>query len=103
MTGAFAGLRAVVVGFGVSGRAAASVLAEEGASVLVSERRSIEELQTIETGAAGREGEGPVTPGPGVTFAGGGHRPEHLDGADVVVVSPGVPEHAPIVQWAANG
>ncbi|MDP8956323.1 MAG: UDP-N-acetylmuramoyl-L-alanine--D-glutamate ligase [Actinomycetota bacterium] len=101
MTGAFAGLRAVVAGFGVSGRAAVSVLAEEGASVLVTESRSFEEIQALAMTAD--EGDAPLTVPPGVTFEGGGHRNEHLDGADVLVVSPGVPEHAPIVQRALSG
>ncbi len=98
MTGEFAGLKAVVVGFGVSGRAATSVLAEAGASVLVTETRSMDELMAVALDDA--KGDGPLTVPPGVTFAGGGHRPEHVEGADVVVVSPGVPEHAPVVQWA---
>jgi UDP-N-acetylmuramoylalanine--D-glutamate ligase len=100
MTGAFAGLKTVVVGFGVSGRAAASVLADEGASVLVTETRSMEEL--IAAASDDANGDGPLTLPAGVTFAGGGHRPEHLEGADLVVVSPGVPEHAPVVQWAVE-
>ncbi len=99
MTGDFAGLRAVVAGFGVSGRAAASVLADEGASVLVTETRSMEDLIAA---ASTEDGDGSVTPPTGVTFAGGGHRPEHLEGADLLVVSPGVPEHAPVVQWAVE-
>jgi UDP-N-acetylmuramoylalanine--D-glutamate ligase len=83
MTGEFAGLKAVMVGFGVSGRAATSVLAEEGASVLVTESRSMDELIAAATDDA--KSNGPFTVPPGVTFAGGGHRPEHLEGADVVV------------------
>ena len=101
MTGAFTGMRAVVVGFGVSGRAAATVLAAEGASVLVSETRSLEDLRARAAAAASDpEQEAAFMIPQGIEIAGGGHRREHLDGADVVVVSPGVPEHAPILQWA---
>ncbi len=86
--GAFAGQVAVVVGLGSSGRAAARVLAEEGATVRVSERRR-EELDTT------------ALPD-GVELLAGGHVPEHLDGATLVVTSPGVPEHEPILVWAAD-
>jgi UDP-N-acetylmuramoylalanine--D-glutamate ligase len=36
----------------------------------------------------------------GLEVLAGGHTPEHLDGATLVVVSPGVPERAPIIRWA---
>ncbi len=81
------GRRVVVVGLGVSGLAAAEALSDEGAAVLVSEAR-------------------PLTDPPasllerGVEIRGGGNDLSHLDGADSVVVSPGVPEDAPIVQEA---
>ena len=100
MSAAFSGLRAVVVGFGVSGRAAATVLAEEGASVLVTETRSIEELRLQAANDRHNEVGGIPPVPPNVEVVGGGHRPEHLDGANVLVVSPGVPEHAPVVRWA---
>ena len=80
------GERVVVVGFGASGRAAANVLASEGARVLVSERRSLEEFDG-------------VTPA-GVELRAGGHAPEHLDGATLVVASPGVAPDAPVLGWA---
>jgi len=82
--GAFAGKRAVVIGFGVSGRAAARVLVEEGAEVRVSEVRPAGELEVPDDLD-------------GVLMLAGGHRDEHLDGASVVIVSPGVPESAPLV------
>jgi UDP-N-acetylmuramoylalanine--D-glutamate ligase len=91
---AFAGERAVVVGLGASGLAAARVLVEEGAAaVRVTERRPAGELPT-ETAAAVHD--------LGVEVAAGGHRPEHLDGATLVVTSPGVPEREPILVWAAD-
>ena len=86
MSGAFAGERAVVVGAGESGRAAAHVLVQEGADVRLSEREEHgpdEELAAI-----------------GVPVLAGGHRAEHLDGATLVVVSPGVHRRAEIIRWA---
>jgi UDP-N-acetylmuramoylalanine--D-glutamate ligase len=86
LSGAFAGERAVVVGLGVAGAAAAEVLAEEGASVLVTEARAVEASPRL------RE--------LGVDVAAGGHEPSHLEGASLVVVSPGVPPDAPVLAWA---
>lgn len=87
--GAFAGHRFVVVGLGVAGRAAARVLAEEGARVLATEARPAvdgsAELEAL-----------------GVDVRLGGHAPEHLEGADAVVASPGVPEHAEVLRWASE-
>jgi UDP-N-acetylmuramoylalanine--D-glutamate ligase len=88
---AFSGERAVVIGLGASGLAAARVLAEEGAEVRVSERRPMAELD----GAAALAGLEAL----GVEVLAGGHRPEHLDGATLVVTSPGVSEHAPVLAW----
>ncbi len=84
---AFDGERVVVVGLGVAGRAAAQVLAEEGASVRVTELRpdvdGVDELRAL-----------------GVEVMCGGHEPRHLEGATALVPSPGVPEHAAVVAWA---
>lgn len=87
----FDGERAVVVGLGASGLAAARVLAEEGASVRVTEALAVERL----AGAAELRALG-------VRVLGGGHRREHLDGATLVVTSPGVPEASPVLAWAAD-
>ncbi len=87
MTRAFAGERAVVVGYGTSGRAAAAVLLDEGADVRVTEERPRTEV-----------GE----PDPEVDLRAGGHQPEDLDRATLVVLSPGVPEHAPVIGWARD-
>ncbi|MEX2203300.1 MAG: UDP-N-acetylmuramoyl-L-alanine--D-glutamate ligase [Actinomycetota bacterium] len=89
MSGAFAGERAVVVGLGVAGLAAARVLAEEGADVRVSEARPDvgEPVELRELG---------------IEVLGGGHAPGHLDGATLVVVSPGVPSSAPVIVWARD-
>ncbi|HZD17328.1 MAG TPA: UDP-N-acetylmuramoyl-L-alanine--D-glutamate ligase [Actinomycetota bacterium] len=87
MSGAFAGERAVVLGMGVAGTAAAEALAEEGADVRVSEIREDVEVP-------------PELRALGVRPLGGGHRPEHLEGATLVVASPGIPPHAPVMGWA---
>jgi UDP-N-acetylmuramoylalanine--D-glutamate ligase len=87
--GAFAGARVMVAGLGVSGRAAARVLAEEGASVLVSE-------------AAQGEDPGDELERLGVEMRVGGHHPDHLEGATLVILSPGVPPAAPVIGWARD-
>jgi len=91
VTGAFEGRRVVVVGLGASGRAAARVLTEEGARVLVSERRALEDVDGVTE-----------LESLGVELYGDGHRLEHLDGADLLVVSPGVPEGARVLDWARD-
>jgi UDP-N-acetylmuramoylalanine--D-glutamate ligase len=88
MSGPFDGERAVVVGFGASGRAASRALRDAGADVMVSEVRSEEQLAP--------------EPGLDVKVLGGGHRPEHLNGATLVVVSPGIPQGAPVIAWARD-
>lgn len=85
----YANRRVLIVGLGASGDAAARVLVDEGASVRVSEARS----EVPEAEALRRIG---------VEVLDGGHAPAHLDGVDLVVVSPGVPEHAPVLAWAAD-
>ncbi len=87
MSGAFEGERFVVVGLGVAGRAAARVLAEEGAFVVVTEERP------------SPEGDDELVRR-GVEIRTGGHEPSHLDGATAVIPSPGVPERAPVLAWA---
>jgi UDP-N-acetylmuramoylalanine--D-glutamate ligase len=99
VTGVFAGERALVVGFGISGRAAASVLKAEGAKIRVSEARSLEQVRgdadRTDTDEPAR-----LEPGPDVEVLAGGHRREHLEGVTLVVVSPGVPEGAEVLGWA---
>jgi UDP-N-acetylmuramoylalanine--D-glutamate ligase len=90
LSGRFAGERAVVVGAGVAGIAAAQVLAAEGAEVTVSERSDERSLGD----AAAR------LRALGVRLEAGGHEPGHLEGATLVVTGPGVPERAPILGWA---
>jgi UDP-N-acetylmuramoylalanine--D-glutamate ligase len=81
------GRRFLVVGLGVAGRAAACALADEGASVRVTEARS-----DVEGADALRAA--------GIDVRLGTHRPEDLEGVDAVVASPGVPQHAPVLAWA---
>ena len=89
MSGRFEVERAVVVGAGVAGLGAAHVLADEGARVVVSEERTLRGTPVAsELTALGAE------------LRDGGHDPEHLDGATLVVVGPGVHPDAPVVGWA---
>ena len=92
MTGRFEGERAVVVGAGVAGLAAARVLAEEGATVIVTERRDPSDL-----GAASAE-----LTRIGAELRAGGHREDDLADATLVVTGPGVPEAAPVLAWARD-
>jgi UDP-N-acetylmuramoylalanine--D-glutamate ligase len=84
------GRQVVVIGLAGSGVAAAKVLADEGARVRVTERRDRAEVErpAAEVETAGAE------------VLAGGHEPEHLQGADLVITSPGVPETAPVLRWA---
>ncbi len=86
MSRVFEGERAVVVGAGVAGAAAARVLLAEGAIVRVSEERS----DVPAAAGLARDGIEVLV----------GHAPEHLDGASLVVVSPGVRPDARVVGWA---
>jgi UDP-N-acetylmuramoylalanine--D-glutamate ligase len=87
-----AGRRVAVVGLATSGLAAVRALAARGASVGVTEARRREDVAdaAAQAEAAGAE------------VATGGHRSEHLDGVDLVVTSPGVPEHADVLRWALD-
>jgi UDP-N-acetylmuramoylalanine--D-glutamate ligase len=83
------GRRAVVIGAGVAGRAAAATLAAEGATVLVTERRDADAVGDVSSLTSA-----------GVDVRTGGHDVADLEGADLVVVSPGVPPDAPPLVWA---
>jgi len=85
----FAGERVLVVGLGVAGRAAVGALVGEAAKVRVSEERPE---------VAGAEAFRRL----GVEVLTGGHEPGHLNGMTAVVASPGVPEGAPVLRWAAD-
>jgi UDP-N-acetylmuramoylalanine--D-glutamate ligase len=85
------GRRVLVIGAGASGLAAARVLSDEGATVWISEQRAVDDIAALD-----------ALDGLDVEVHAGGHRPEHLDGAELVVASPGVAENSPILQWAAE-
>ncbi|MGZ8611706.1 MAG: UDP-N-acetylmuramoyl-L-alanine--D-glutamate ligase [Actinomycetota bacterium] len=87
MSDAFARERAVVIGLGVAGSAAARVLAMEGAHV-----RALDARPDLDVSAD--------LPALGVEILLGEHDPAHLDGATLVVASPGVPPRAPVLAWA---
>jgi len=74
--------RVVVIGFGRSGIAAVRLLLVKGAEVIVSEARDRASLPPSYLSSMEVEG---------VIFETGGHKPETLEKADLVVVSPGVP------------
>jgi UDP-N-acetylmuramoylalanine--D-glutamate ligase len=92
VSGTFAGERAVVLGAGVAGCSAAEVLAAEGATVRVSEARP--------RSALGRTPS--VLEEAGIDLLDGGHRPEHLDGATIVLASPGIPPSTDVLGWVAD-
>jgi UDP-N-acetylmuramoylalanine--D-glutamate ligase len=83
------GRQALVVGLAKSGVAAARLLAARGANVTVTDRRAATELH----GALDALGDT-------VSYALGGHDPADFTGADLVVVSPGVPLALPEIAEA---
>jgi UDP-N-acetylmuramoylalanine--D-glutamate ligase len=91
MSGRFEGDRAVVIGAGIAGRAAARALALEGAVVRVTEARDRASLSDVEAVEA-----------LGVEVRTGGHDPSDLDGATLVVTSPGIPPSAEVLGWARD-
>ena len=80
-----------MIGAAIAGVAAAEALVAEGADVLVSEAGPPDALDAL-----------PRFRRLGVEVAAGGHEPRHLDGATLVVTSPGVPQDAPVLSWAAE-
>jgi UDP-N-acetylmuramoylalanine--D-glutamate ligase len=88
MSGAFAGERVVVVGAGVAGVAAATALVAEEAEVRVTEERPRAGLVDVA-----------ALEGLGVEIRAGGHEPAHLDGATLVIASPGVAPDAAVLAW----
>ncbi len=83
------GKRVVVVGAARSGVAAAELLVRRGAAVTLTDTR-----ETIDEDARLR--------GAGVELELGGHRPETLLGAELIVLSPGVPPAEPAIARARN-
>jgi UDP-N-acetylmuramoylalanine--D-glutamate ligase len=84
------GRRVVVIGLAQSGLAAVQVLRDLGAAVRVTEARPADDVADAAARAEAA----------GAEVLAGGHAPEHLDEADLVVASPGVTEGAEILRWA---
>jgi UDP-N-acetylmuramoylalanine--D-glutamate ligase len=82
--------RVVVLGFGRQGRALARWLPTVGASVVVSDQSTPDELN------------GHLAAFDGVEFVFGGHPEDLLDDADLVCISGGVPLELPIIQEAVE-
>lgn len=87
-----AGRRYVVVGLAASGLAAVRALRSLGAEVLVSEARPRSEVAEAAAEAEAL----------GARVAAGGHEVGHLNGVEALIVSPGVPEGAEVLTWAAQ-
>ncbi|HSS40468.1 MAG TPA: NAD(P)-dependent oxidoreductase, partial [Polyangia bacterium] len=92
MTLDLANKRVLVVGLGRSGIAAAQLCAARGARVTVTDKRSVAELAAA-TAAL------PAS----ITRELGGHRRETFTGADLIVLSPGVPEIPELAAARAGG
>ncbi len=84
--------RVLVVGLGKSGVASALFLKEHGARVTISDTKSGDELRN----------EIPALLDHGITVETGGHGERTFRGQDLIVVSPGVPVDAPLLQQARN-
>ena len=88
-----AGKRVVVVGLGASGAAAARLCLRLGARVVANDGKP----------AAALSDEARALEGLGATLVTGGHAAAHMEDADVVVVSPGVPPLPEVAAAAARG
>ncbi|MBI4343508.1 MAG: UDP-N-acetylmuramoyl-L-alanine--D-glutamate ligase [Candidatus Omnitrophica bacterium] len=91
MQDAWRGRRITVVGLARSGHAVAQVLCRLGCRVTVTEQRDTDSLQEARARLLAEGVEAVEL---------GGHRRRHLEQAELVVVSPGVPESSPPIQWA---
>ncbi|WP_437309077.1 UDP-N-acetylmuramoyl-L-alanine--D-glutamate ligase [Sorangium sp. So ce388] len=87
------GRTVIVVGLGRSGVAAARLLIERGARVIANDGAPRERLSAA---AASLESEG-------AALAAGGHDPALFEGADLVVVSPGVPSFPALDAFERSG
>jgi UDP-N-acetylmuramoylalanine--D-glutamate ligase len=81
------GRRVAVVGMGRSGRACVRFLARRGARVAAADARNAADLTEVAAELAERN----------VPLATGPHAPALFDGADLVVLSPGVPHTLPVL------
>lgn len=91
MSHGYADKQIVVVGAGKSGQALARFFCAQGARVILSDRRSRDELGEIVEHWQNQ-----------VQLDIGGHDPRLLTGADLVVISPGVPSNLPVLGEARN-
>ena len=83
------GQRAVVLGMGVSGRAAVKFLLSLGVEVSVSDTRDFTDLSEADREYLQQHK---------ITFEGGGHSEEFLSRNDCIVISPGIPTDLPLLQ-----
>jgi UDP-N-acetylmuramoylalanine--D-glutamate ligase len=90
LAGELRGKRVTVVGLARSGVAACEALAERGAVVLGTDRAPREKLRGDLAGLEAR----------GVRVETGGHRAEDFTGADLIVISPGVPTDLDLLEAA---
>ncbi len=83
------GKRAVVMGMGVSGRAAVKFLLTQDVVVSVSDSRQFSDLSQADQEYLLENG---------IAFEGGGHSEDFLGRNDFIVISPGIPTDLPILQ-----
>ncbi|GMV08051.1 MAG: UDP-N-acetylmuramoylalanine--D-glutamate ligase [Gemmatimonadota bacterium] len=88
MSSGLSGAKVAVIGLGASGQAAARLALTKGGEVYVSDLRA--DAQAAAGGAELRA--------LGADVEWGGHDVERLARADLVVVSPGIPPHAPVLR-----
>lgn len=84
------GKKVTVIGLGNSGRAAATLLADRGAAVWVTDAHDTPEIRAHAAALAGR----------GISVETGGHTKAFIEGSVLVVASPGVEDTSPAVRWA---
>ncbi len=84
-----AGERAVVVGMGISGRAAVAFLLSKGAEVFVTDSRDCKDLPARDQAYLLEQN---------IIFEGGGHSKAFMSQGDFIVISPGVPTDLKILK-----
>lgn len=93
-----AGKHVVVVGLGKSGLAAARLLGESGATVVLNDKKTLEEL-----GPQGLAALALVKSAGSITLSLGGHPSAIFSAADLIVLSPGVPVLPEVTAARARG
>jgi len=84
------GKKITIMGLGRSGKALAEILLKEGASVFISDRSTDEALRESLAALSQK----------GVLHETGGHSRSVYEGKDLVIISPGVSTHAPVLREA---